>query len=137
MNITHTKASSSYPPDSSQGFFFFNVSAVINATDHFVLHTWQVLFLPSLYQNHMVLLQVVSLPWYPCRNLPPGAQPDTHTLPICRVRLLGFSNDHFENNPFQLRSPFHGIFLSHVSSLFRRSLVHSLQAGHAIVWDGV
>lgn len=112
-----------------------HVSTVIFASDHRQLDPGQVLGLPALNQDHVVLLQVVPLPGDEDHHLLPVWQAHPGALPVSRVGLLGFPDHRLQDDAFELRAAESGA--RRLGSRFGLPLaVHLVEGGHGSGEEG-
>lgn len=71
-----------HPPGPPQSLLLLHVATVILATHNLELDTRQVLRAATLYEDHMVLLQVVALSGDEADGLPASAEPHAATLAV-------------------------------------------------------
>uniref|UniRef100_A0A3Q2NW83 Uncharacterized protein n=1 Tax=Fundulus heteroclitus TaxID=8078 RepID=A0A3Q2NW83_FUNHE len=86
----------------------------------------------SLHQNHVVLLQVVSLPRDEHHRLLPVGETHPSALPVGRVGLLGFPDHRLQDDGFELR-PAEGGAQSLRGDFGLPLPVHLVESGHALV----
>lgn len=108
----------------------YHMSTVVFPSDHSDFDAWQVLSPPTLNQDHVVLLQVVTLTWNKGHRFLSVRQTHPRTLPVCRVGLLGLSDHGLQNHCFQLGAAKGG------SNRFRwwfglSLAVHLVKSGHS------
>lgn len=84
-------------------FLLLHMSTVILSTHNLQLDPWQVLCPPALYQNNVVLLQVVAFAWDETDDLLAVAEPHTGTLAVGRIGLLGLADQGLKDDPLELR----------------------------------
>ena len=105
------------------------MTTVIFPSNHPDFNSRQIFCSPSLNQHHIMLLKCVSFPRNECNQLFSITQTNSTALPICRVRLFGFSDNSLQNDALHLRPATHGTTWSRF--LFHRALSDYLVHGSA------
>lgn len=110
-------------------FLLHYMSTVVFSTDHGELDSGQVLLLSALHQNHVVLLQVVSLTRDKNYCLLSVRQPHPSALPVGRIGLLGLSDHRLQHHCLQLGPAKRGA--DRLRGSFGLSLtMHLVEGGH-------